>query len=80
MAGEKKLKTLLYFLRRHWQSCSASILVAITFLSLWPLDTLPQAPGSDKLHHLIPYAALAFPVALRRPRLWSLIVALFIAY
>jgi len=27
-------------------------------------------PGSDKAHHLLAYAALIFPVALRRPRLW----------
>jgi len=39
----------------------------ITFLSLTPLDQLPEVPGGDKLHHLVAYAALAFPKALARP-------------
>ena len=74
------MKTLLFFLRKQWLNCSVGILVTITFLSLWPEDTLPQAPGSDKLHHLLAYAALAFPVALRRPKRWLCIIALFILY
>ena len=39
-----------------------SIALAIIWLSLSPLDALPPAPGGDKLHHLIAYAALAFPL------------------
>nr|MDU9045177.1 VanZ family protein [Candidatus Electrothrix aestuarii] len=74
------MKSLLFFLRRHWLSCSIGTLASITFLSLWPIDTLPSAPGSDKLHHLLAYATLAFPVALRRPKRWLGIIALFIVY
>jgi VanZ family protein len=38
--------------------------LALTVAMLWPLDTPPPAPeGSDKLVHLIAFAALAFPLA-----------------
>jgi VanZ family protein len=55
-------------------------LLIITTLSLWPLDNLPPVPGSDKTHHLIAYAALVFPIALRKPNRWMLLVAFFIFY
>jgi hypothetical protein len=55
-------------------------LLAITTLSLWPLETLPSVPGTDKTHHLIAYAALMFPTALRKPDKWIMIGLLFIAY
>ena len=35
----------------------------LTVALLWPLDRPPPAPGSDKLVHLITFAALAFPLA-----------------
>ena len=35
----------------------------ICWLSLSPLAALPPAPGSDKLHHLIAYGGLAFPLS-----------------
>lgn len=44
------------------------IALTIAFLSLTPLSQLPPVPGSDKTHHLIAYAALAFPNALARPQ------------
>ena len=38
--------------------------LALTVAMLWPLDQPPLAPeGSDKLVHLIAFAALAFPLA-----------------
>lgn len=33
----------------------------ITLLSLTPLPSLPEVPGSDKAHHLVAYGALMFP-------------------
>lgn len=39
--------------------------LALTVAMLWPLDAPPPAPeGSDKLVHLIAFAALAFPLRL----------------
>ena len=36
----------------------------LTVAMLWPLDTPPAAPdGSDKVVHLIAFAALSFPLA-----------------
>ena len=74
------MSSFLLFIRKYWIACTAVILVAISFLSLWPNKSLPSVPGGDKIHHLIAYATLVFPVALRRPKLWQLIVVLFIAY
>lgn len=70
----------LQFIKTYWVVFTVVILAAITVLSLWPLDTLPDAPGSDKLHHFIAYAFLAFPGMLRNPRLWLRLGLFFIAY
>ena len=40
------------------------VTLILTVAMLWPLDQPPPAPdGSDKLAHLIAFAALAFPLA-----------------
>ena len=40
------------------------VTLILTVAFLWPLEQPPQAPdGSDKLVHLIAFAALAFPLA-----------------
>ena len=70
----------LQSIEKYWFALSLCILLAITALSLWPLTSLPSVPGSDKTHHLMAYAALVFPVALRHPRRWMLFAAFFIAY
>ncbi|WP_207062285.1 hypothetical protein [Motiliproteus sp. SC1-56] len=66
------MRALFSFIGRHWCACSLLLLSTVTLLSLWPLDSLPPVPGSDKTHHLIAYAAVAFPAALARPRAWGL--------
>ena len=42
--------------------------MAIIGPSLSPLAQLPDVPGSDKTHHVIAYAVLAFPTAIAMPR------------
>ena len=74
------MEMLLDAVRRHWVLVTLAVLISITMLSLWPLQALPDIPGSDKSHHVIAYAALMFPVALRRPRYWIVIGLLFILY
>ena len=71
---------LLTFIRSYWAPLTIAILAAITMLSLWPLETLPQVPGGDKTHHFIAYAALMFPAALRKPKYLLFIGLLFIAW
>ena len=40
------------------------VTLSLTVAMLWPLQAQPPAPeGSDKLVHLIAFAALAFPLA-----------------
>jgi VanZ family protein len=66
--------------KAYWSACTVTILTAITLLSLWPLDTLPAVPGTDKSHHLIAYALLMLPTALRKPNNWIAYALFFIAY
>ena len=68
------------FINRYWIQLSLVMLLAITALSLHPLDNLPEAPGSDKTHHLIAYAALAYPASLRKPKQWQAIITIFALY
>ena len=56
----QKRPEIAYFL-------SFFIALAIIGLSLSPLEALPPAPGGDKLHHLIAYGALAFPLSFVKP-------------
>lgn len=67
-----KLLTLLTY--RHWRLLTIISLAVISLLSLWPNQMLPAVPGSDKTHHLIAYAALAFPTALRKPDRWYYLI------
>ena len=40
------------------------VTLALTVAMLWPLEAPPPAPeGSDKLVHLVAFAALAFPLS-----------------
>jgi hypothetical protein len=67
-------------LMRLWLPITLALLLAITALSLSPLPALPPVAGSDKQHHLLAYAAVAFPVALARPRGWPLWTAGLLAW
>ncbi|MDR4503472.1 MAG: VanZ family protein [Candidatus Scalindua sp.] len=71
---------LLIFIKTNWAVFTLFTLAVITTFSLWPLEKLPPVPGTDKTHHLIAYAVLMFPTALRKPDKWILFGLLFIAY
>jgi len=71
---------LLIFIKTNWSGFTLTTLAAITALSLWPLDALPPVPGTDKTHHIIAYAVLMLPTALRKPDKWLLFALFFIAY
>ncbi len=71
---------LLTFIRTYWIFITLLTLTVITVLSLWPLEELPSVSGSDKTHHLIAYAALMLPTALRKPNYWPLICLFFIGW
>ena len=73
------IKYLVLFIQKYWRPLTIIFFIAILALSLWPLEHFPAVPGGDKLHHLIAYAALVFPVALRKPQHWLLLVLFFIA-
>ncbi len=55
--------TVLY---RYADRLALGCVLAIGYLSLMPLGQLPDAPGNDKIHHLIAYAVLGFLAALSR--------------
>lgn len=71
---------LLSLIRKQWITITWLTLSGITIASLWPLDDAETIPGSDKVHHLIAYAALMFPTALRKPRKWMLYGLLFLTF
>lgn len=69
---------LFQLVKTSWLLLTIITLIAITYLSLSPLANLPSAPGSDKTHHFIAYAALALPIAFAQPRFWlAILLGLF---
>lgn len=70
--------SLISRIKTHWVFLSVFGTVVITVLSLYPLDNLPAVPGGDKTHHLVAYAALMFPAALRKPKGWILVFVFFV--
>ena len=72
-------KTFIFFYE-NWKIYTSLIFILITFLSLYPLHEQPSIPGSDKIHHLIAYSALAIGVGLRRPSNYVLIIIFFSFY
>lgn len=73
------MNILLTSIKKYWIFSTLFILTLITILSLRPLPTLPPVPGTDKTHHLIAYATLMLPTALRKPKYWLAIALFFIA-
>ena len=65
---------------KHWLIISLITLGGITVLSLIPLNELPETPGSDKTHHIVAYAILAYPTSLKRPEGWKNILIFFAIY
>lgn len=65
---------LLRIVDTNWRLLTISIMIPIAVLSLYPLDSLPPVPGTDKTHHFIAYAILSFPVALSKPKSWLYVV------
>jgi VanZ family protein len=45
---------------RLWMLCGVGLVLVITWLSLAPLEQLPEVKMSDKLEHMLAYVALAF--------------------
>ena len=72
--------TLLTLIRKSWRAITLCILTVITVLSLLPLAELPPISGSDKTHHIIAYALLMFPAALRKPDYLPAIGLFFICW
>lgn len=54
--------------------------LVVALVTLTPSQTLPPAPGSDKLHHFLAFGAVAFPIALARPHAFVWIVFAVSAY
>ena len=71
---------VLSLIEKYWIYLTLFILTIITLLSLWPLPELPPFPGGDKTHHLIAYAALMFPTAIKKPQYQSAIAFGFVAW
>ena len=75
--GKPKLNHRPFVFRFLWSQASrkaialsltAALSVAIFVLALIPLELPPAMPGTDKLHHLVAFAALTLPCAALYPR------------
>ncbi len=64
MAPERKRQVA----ERIWLPVTMLLLATITVLSLFPLDKLPEVPGTDKTHHVIAYSTLMLPAFFVRSR------------
>ncbi|HMQ00348.1 MAG TPA: hypothetical protein PKC24_11250 [Cyclobacteriaceae bacterium] len=62
-------------LLKYYLLLTVLLLLTVTGLSLYPSSSVPQMPGTDKLHHMLAYAALAFPVSFAKPKnyVWILL-------
>ena len=49
--------------RRYADAVTLIIATAVAYLSLVPQENVPSAPGGDKFHHFVAYAALTFPIS-----------------
>jgi VanZ family protein len=78
--GKPEMRKMFHIIQRGWKIITLLTFVTITLLSLWPVETLPAIPGSDKTHHFIAYTALMFPVALRQPRYWLILGIFFVGW
>ena len=67
-------KQTFVFFYEKWKIYTFLVFILITTLSLYPLQEQPNIPGSDKIHHLIAYSALAIGIGLRRPSNYVLII------
>ena len=74
------MNAVINLIKSHWLSITMCLLAAIATLSLWPAESLPRVPGSDKTHHFISYGALVFPLALRKPKYWLWVIFAFAAF
>jgi VanZ family protein len=74
------INRVLRLISQYCWPITVAAMALITLLSLTPLAHLPDAPGSDKAHHLIAYAALSFPIAARGGPKWMLLLPFFILW
>lgn len=78
------IKKLLQLAQTHWLPLTLLLMGIIAVLSLTPLPALPRISGSDKTHHFIAYAALAYPVSLaaaafaQPKRVWFVLLAMVV--
>jgi len=71
---------MISLIQKYWLYLTLLLLTVIASLSLWPVAQLPNVPGTDKTHHFIAYAALAFPTVLRKPKNWQILLFVFILF
>jgi VanZ family protein len=55
-------------------------LFLVTIASLYPAQSLPLVPGTDKTHHFISYMILVFPLALSKPKNYQVYILLLVFY
>lgn len=71
---------MIDFLQKYWLQLTFTLIATIGTLSLWPVESLPSVPGTDKTHHFIAYAVLILPTALKQPKHYFMIILSLVAF
>tara|TARA_B100000902_G_scaffold385748_1_gene427515 strand:+ start:1346 stop:1705 length:360 start_codon:yes stop_codon:yes gene_type:complete len=77
MFREKKYIILVH---DKWLIITIVLLFFILFFSLYPLNSPSNFSANDKLHHLLAYSLLSFPVSIKKPRFYIPICIFFIIF
>lgn len=66
---------------RNWDIfLTFGLALAMAVATLTPLPNLAPVPGSDKLHHVLAFAALSVPLSITRPNAWVWVALLAVLY
>ena len=81
LSGSKKnLLSIIISINRYWKQITITLLIVIGFLSLYPLEKLPEFQGNDKTSHLVAYFLLALPSGLQNPKKYVLFIFSFVIF
>ena len=78
--GVRKKLLILILVQKNWKPVTYILLILISFLSLYPLQELPDIQGNDKFYHLFAYFLLALPTGLKKPKKWVFYILMFITF
>jgi len=71
---------VIKLIQKKWKLITIFLMLLIIFLSLYPLQKLPEFQSNDKTQHLVAYFFLALPTGLKNPNKWGLYICFYIIF